>query len=194
MAPVALSKHASASGAPAADALARPAGVALVTRDFARTTLKARHRRVVRAATEAMFSPDGEVAPERLDAVVDDLDGFISPASKTLRFGLLLLMTALRWSPLFYLRATPFEELSVDERARHLERLERSRLKQLPLLVIALKTMLTMIFYEDEGELRAIGYPGPARERYKRGLAIAPPAPDPAAGDPSAPARDEAST
>lgn len=143
--------------------------VALVTKDFERTTLKLGHKVVVRALAEAMFSHDGEVEAERLDAFVDDVDGFISPASKTLRFGLLVMLFALRWSPLFFLRFTPFDALTVDERVRHIERLERSKIKQLPLLVVAYKTVLTMIFYEDEQEQRAIGYPGDERRRWKMG-------------------------
>ena len=139
-----------------------------MTKDFERTTLKAHHRPVLRALAEAMFSPDGEVAPERLDAFVDDVDGFISPASKTLRFGLVAMLFAIRWSPLLFLRLRTFDELSVDERVHHLERLERSRIKQLPLLVVAYKTILTMIFYEDEAEQRAIGYPGDERTRWRR--------------------------
>lgn len=145
-----------------------------LTKDFERTTLKPHHRPVIRALAEAMFSPDGEVEPERLDAFVDELDAFISPASKTLRFGLVLMTFAVRWSPLLSLRLSPFEALPVDDRVRHLERLERSKVAQLPLLVVAFKTILTLLFYEDEGEQRAIGYPGPERRRWRRALPTAP--------------------
>ena len=117
-----------------------------------------------------MFSPDGEVSAARLDAFVDDLDGFISPASKTLRFGLVLMLSVIRWSPLLFFRFTPFDEMSVEDRVKHLERLEHSKVKQLPLLVVAYKTIMTMIFYEDEEEQRHIGYPG-ARKR-KRWLTV----------------------
>ncbi len=151
---------------------ARGNRVALVTKDFKRTTLKRHHRPVLRALAEAMFSPDGEVEPERLDAFVDDVDGFISPASKTLRFGLLVMLFAIRWSPLLFLRFKTFDELSVDDRVHHLERLEKSKVKQLPLLVVAYKTVLTMIFYEDEQEQRAIGYPGDDRKRWKKGSSL----------------------
>lgn len=157
-----------------------------LTRDFARTTVKPHQRPFLRALAEAMFSPDGEVAPARLEAFVDEFDAFISPASKTLRAGLALMAFAVRWSPLLYLQLGPFEALSVDDRVRHLQRLERSKIAQLPLLVVAFKTVLTLLFYEDEEEQRAIGYPGPERHRYKRALPTAPVA--------SAPSRGEAST
>jgi hypothetical protein len=145
----------------------------LVTRDYTRTTLGRRHRPVVRALAEALFSEDGEVTPARLDAFVDEVDRFISPASKTLRFGLVLMLDVLRWSPLLYGRFRPFEDLPVSERVSHLERLDRSKVKQLPLLVVAYKTVLTMIFYEDEGELRLLGYPGSERKRWQRKLPVA---------------------
>lgn len=121
---------------------------------------------MVRAIAEAFFSPDGEVSDERLDAFVEEIDRFVSPASKTLRFGLLLMLWAIRWSPFLFGKFKTFESLDREARLVHLERLERSKAKELPLLVVAYKTMMTMIFYEDEGELRGLGYPGPERKRW----------------------------
>jgi len=140
---------------------------ALATKDYQRTTLKARHRPVVRALGEAFFSPDGEVADERLDALVDEVDRFISPASKTLRFGLTTMITVLQFSPLLFGRFGLFTDLSPEARVNHLERLEASRIVQLPLLVVAYKTLMTILFYEDEGELLALGYPGAERKRWR---------------------------
>lgn len=137
-----------------------------VTRDFRRTTLSASSAPMVRALAEAMFSQDGEVTRERLDAFVDEVDAFISPASKTLRAGLLVMLGLLRWSPLLFGRLRPFDALDVDARVAHLERLDRSRVPKLPLLFVAYKTILTMLFYEDPRELARIGYPGAARRRY----------------------------
>lgn len=138
----------------------------LGTKDYRRTTLKPRHRPVVRALAEAFFSPDGEVSDERLDAFIDEVDRYISPASKTLRFGLVMMLALVQWSPLFYGRLRTFTEMAREDRIRHLERLERSKLVQLPLVVIAYKTLMTMLFYEDERELAALGYPGPERKRW----------------------------
>jgi hypothetical protein len=56
--------------------------------------------------------------------------------------------------------------MTVDERIAHLERLDRSKVKQLPLIVVAYKTVMTMLFYEDPEELAGLGYPGHARKRY----------------------------
>lgn len=140
--------------------------VPLVSKDFQRTTLRPRHRPVVRALAEALFSPAGEATPERLDAFVDEVDQFISPASKTLRLGLVLMLGVLRWSPLFFGRFRLFDDMSVGERIEHLERLDRSKVKQLPLIVVAYKTVMTMLFYETPEELAGLGYPGHARKRY----------------------------
>jgi hypothetical protein len=129
----------------------------------------------VRALAEALFSPNGEATPERLDAFVDEVDAFISPASKTLRFGLVMMLSVLRWSPLLFGRFRVFEDLTVEQRVHHLERLDRSKVKQLPLIVVAYKTVMTMLFYEDEQELKGLGYPGPERKRYLQLL----PAPQP---------------
>ena len=122
-------------------------------------------------ADAALFSPDGEATPARLDAFVDEVDAFISPASKTLRFGLVLMLGVLRWSPLLFGKFRLFEDMTVEDRIHHLERLDRSKVTALPLIVVAYKTVMTMLFYEDEKELAALGYPGPARKRY---LTVAP--------------------
>src|SRR4051812_38410015 len=140
--------------------------VPLVTKDFRRTTLRPRHRPIVRALAEALFSPGGEATPERLDAFVDEVDQFISPASKTLRFGLVFMLGVLRWSPLLFGKFRLFDDMTVEERLEHLDRLDKSKVKQLPLIVVAYKTVMTMLFYEDEQELAGLGYPGHARKRY----------------------------
>ena len=72
----------------------------------------------------------------------------------------------MRWSPLFFGKFRLFEDMTVEDRLHHLERLDRSKVKQLPLIIVAYKTIMTMLFYEDERELRGLGYPGPERKRY----------------------------
>src|SRR3954449_2925030 len=105
--------------------------VRLVTKDFQRKPLRPRHRPIVRPRAEALFSPDGEATPERLDAFVDEVDDFISPASKTLRFGLVMMLYVLRFSPLLFVFQTRklrlFDDMTVEERVHHLERLDKSK-------------------------------------------------------------------
>jgi hypothetical protein len=140
--------------------------VSPVTKDFARKTLARRHRVVVRALGEAFFSPDGEVTEIGLDELVFEVDRFISPASKTLRFGLVLMLDIIRWAPMLMGHFKTFEELGVDDRVHVLERLEGSRVVQVPLLVAGYKTIMTMLFFETPRELMGLGYTE-ERTRYK---------------------------
>ena len=142
------------------------------TKDYRRTTFAARHVPVLRALAEALFSPDGELDDAALDALARDVDRFVSPASKTLRFGLKLMLDVVNLSPLFFGTLRTFAALPVDARIRHLERLEASRVAQLPLLVVSYKTMMTMLFYDDPERLRAIGY-SHERARWRRALPVA---------------------
>jgi hypothetical protein len=115
------------------------------------------------------------VEPERLDALAAEVDAFVSCASKTLRFGLCAMLDVLRWAPLFLIgRWRTFDELPRAERTRVLHAMERSKLAQLTLIVVAYKTVMTVLFFESEAELRAVGYTGAERHRYKRALALAP--------------------
>jgi hypothetical protein len=149
--------------------------VATHVRDYARTTLSPRHRRVVRAFTEAFFfDPEAPFAEGQLDAVVVQCDGFVSPASKTLRFGLRLVLDALRLIPIFVIgKFALFDDLSVEARVEMLDRMERSRFVLFTLMVVAYKTILAVLFFEDPRELEAMGYPGPERKRWKRALEVA---------------------
>lgn len=121
-----------------------------------------------------MFSEDGEVSPERLDAHVEEVDAFVSAASKPFRFGLRVALWIVRVSPILMLfRWRTLEKLSLAERVTLLGRLERSRVANLSLAFIGWRTIMTLAFYEDPVELRAIGYTTDERRRHQRRLAIA---------------------
>jgi hypothetical protein len=159
-----------------AHAANRAGNVKIHVADYARTTLKPRHRPMVRALAEALFD-DGvtPVPAARLDGFADEIDRFISPASKTLRFGLLVVLDLLRWLPLVVIgRFSTFENVALADRIEMLRRLERSKVALFTLMLVAYKTIMTMIFFEEERELLATGYPGPQRARWKRSLAVAP--------------------
>ncbi len=116
---------------------------------------------MIRAIAESLFSAEID------EAFVTDIDGFMSPASRTLRNGLLLMLELLRWLPLIVIgKAKAFDELPVEDRTRMLAKMDRSRFALFPLMVVAWKAMLTVAYYEDEARLRAIGYPGDERRRY----------------------------
>lgn len=151
-------------------AKASSSAVALRTRDYARTTLQPRHRAVVGGFAEALFA-DGidDIPPARIEAFVDDIDNYVSAASKTLRFGLLVMLDLMRLMPLFVVgKLALFEDLDLDTRTHMLEKMEGSHFAPLLLVFIAFKTIMTMAYFEDEKELRSMSYPGPVRERYKQ--------------------------
>jgi hypothetical protein len=132
--------------------------------------LALRHSRVVRALGEALFHHDAGPRPEQLDTLTARYGEHLAAVSGTLRFFLLASLDIVRWLPLVLAPAlAPFDELSVGARVRMLERLERSRVIALVLLFVAHKTLLSMIFFEDPAELRAMGYPGDdARKTWLR--------------------------
>jgi hypothetical protein len=148
--------------------------VALHVRDYTRRTFAPRHRRVLRAFAEALFYDENAPFEEgRLDALVENCDDFVSRASKTLRFGLTGILDAIRWLPILVIhRFSTFEELSTADRVTMLERMDRAA-PPLPLMLVAYKTILAMLFFEAPRELTDIGYPGPERERWKRALPMA---------------------
>jgi hypothetical protein len=123
---------------------------------------------VVRGFAEALFSHEVVIAPERLDVFVEDVDQFVSPASKTLRTALVFMLEVVRWAPLFVVgRFSTFEDLSLEDRTRMLEKMERSRFSPFALIFVAYKTVLTMAFFEEATTLAELGYPGDERKRYK---------------------------
>jgi hypothetical protein len=136
-------------------------------RDFARTTLRPRHRRLVRALAEAMFVWDARGAG-RLDDLVGDVDSYVSHASKTLRFGLLATLEVIRIAPLFLLwRFATFPSLACPDRIEVLERMDRSRFVPLALVLAAYKTILCLLVFEHPDELAAVGYSA-QRSRWTR--------------------------
>jgi hypothetical protein len=130
--------------------------------------LRPRHRTVVRALAEALLHHDGGPGDEQLDVLVERLDAHIGVVSPTLLRGLLAALDLMRWMPLLMLFAwSTLEGLPVERRVSLLERMERSRLPLVVLPLVAFKTMVSLAFFEDPAELRAMGYPGDhERRRY----------------------------
>jgi hypothetical protein len=139
----------------------------LHTRDFQRTTLRPRHRVLMPALVEAFFTYDAPLSSERLTTFSDDVDRAISNASKTLRFGLVVMLDVILLCPLLLIgKLATFDTLSLEDRVRVLDRIEHAKVIPLALVFVAWKTLLTMAFFEGEEEQKAMGYPGPERHRY----------------------------
>ncbi len=133
-----------------------------------RFVLHPRQRRLLRALGDALFAHDGGPRAAQLDALVLGFEAHLTPVSRTLRFGLLAMLDLIRWLPLVLLVSPrPFEDLGREGRVRILERMERSRAAALLVPLVAYKSFLAFIFFEDPDELRAMGYPGDgARKRW----------------------------
>jgi hypothetical protein len=122
----------------------------------------------VATLAEAYFAEGQPLPAERLAAFTEEVDRAISNASKTLRFGLRLMLDALRFAPLFMIgKPALFEDLPLDQRVRVLVRMERSRVAAWTIIFVAWKTLMALIYFEDEATLRDMGYPGPERTRYR---------------------------
>ena len=131
--------------------------------------LAPRHRLVLQALGEALFAHEGGPRPEQLDALVAGVQQHLEPVSRVQRGLLLLALELVRWLPLLLLTFLgPFEDAPLRKRIALLERMDRSRFVLLVMPLVAFKTILSMHFFEDEAELRAMGYPGDERKRWLR--------------------------
>jgi hypothetical protein len=124
-------------------------------------------RAMFRALGEALFSHASGPRPEQLDALALGMERHLEPVSRTQRTLLLLALELVRWLPvLFFVAARPFEDVSLEKRVRLLERMDRSHATLLLMPLVAFKSIMAMYFFEDEDELRAMGYPGDERKRW----------------------------
>lgn len=140
---------------------------------MARFVLRPAQRVVLRALGDALFAHEDGPRPEQLDSLVDGFEAHLTPVSRTLRFGLLAMLVLVHWLPiLLFTSLRPFEDLPRERRVRLLERMERSRVALLLVPLVAYKSFLAFIFFEDPRELRALGYPGDGER--KRWLKLAP--------------------
>ncbi|HEY3822744.1 MAG TPA: hypothetical protein VGL81_36520 [Polyangiaceae bacterium] len=129
--------------------------------------LAPRQRDVVRALGAALFAHAEGPRPEQLDALADGFERHLAPVSRVQRSLILLAVELVRWLPvLLFIAPRTFEDLSLDARLRLLERMDRSRFTLLLMPLIAFKSLLSMYFFEDPSELRAMGYPGDERKRW----------------------------
>ena len=93
---------------------------------------------------------------------------YLSRASKTLRFGLVMMLEIVRLLPLFLIgRFASFENLTIEERVAMLEKMESHRIVPIALIFVAFKTPMMIVFFEDDALLTELGYPGEARSKHK---------------------------
>ena len=125
-------------------------------------------RAVVRALGEALFQHEDGPTHAQLDTLVDAVEAHLRPVSRPQRAALLLGLALVRWLPvLLGVALATFEQVSIAKRLRILERMDRSRVLLLLMPLVAFKTLLSMLFFEQPAELRAMGYPGDDRKRWR---------------------------
>ena len=104
--------------------------------------------RVARALAAGMFDDGGPipVAPAKLDAFVADLGEFLRYVGPKTRLALRASLLVVQASPVWVI-GTParFTSLSRDDRARFLEKAERTHL---PLVMQGLKTVVSILWYD----------------------------------------------
>ncbi len=128
---------------------------------MARFALRPRQKAVVRALGDALFGHESGPRAGQLDKLVEGFEAHLTPVSRTLRFGLLAMLALIQWLPLLLLVSLkPFDALAREGRVKLLERMERSRVPLLLVPLVAYKSFLAFIYFEDPDEFHAFGYPG----------------------------------
>ena len=111
-----------------------------------------------RAVAEALFSRDDQPPPaERLDWLMDEYADLMARTTGRGRLMFWAAATAIGWAaPLMIRRVTPLAQLALPERVRALRALEASPLAG---VLIALRALLCIVYYEHPDVARAAGLP-----------------------------------
>jgi MFS family permease len=119
--------------------------------------------RGARAIAEAVFSSEAGAPPaERIDWLASELGHFVHRAGWRsggfYQLGLLLIAFV---APLLILRPVPVWRLSPEDRVRALQRMER----RFASLVLPVKAILCIIYYEHPDAARETGYHSPCHPK-----------------------------
>ena len=120
--------------------------------------------RATQAIAEAVFAHadrDGDVAPppaDRVEWVCREVDDFLARVSlRTYAIVLLSLVTLVVLAPLMIRRFGGLAAMSLPDRIRALERIERSALSP---ALLAVKALLSIHYYEHPDAAREVGFDG----------------------------------
>ena len=119
--------------------------------------------RSARGIAEAVFSSEAGAPPaERIDWLASELTQFIQRAGWRsggfYQLGLLLIAFL---APLLILRPAPLWRLSLEDRVRALRRMERAFAS----VVLPVKAILCIIYYEHADAAREVGYASPCHPK-----------------------------
>jgi hypothetical protein len=119
--------------------------------------------RTTRAVAEALFSRGGHAPPvERMDWAMDEYADLMARTTSRGRLMFWAAAAGVGWlAPLMIRRLTPLADLPLPDRIRALQALEASPLAG---VLIALRALLCIVYYEHPDVARAAGLPmGPLR-------------------------------
>jgi hypothetical protein len=113
-------------------------------------------RRHVRALAEAIFATETGAPPrDRIDWLCDDFDDFVEQAGPRSELIFDAALTVATWlAPPAIGALPPLARLSLDDRARALEAIEKT---PAGIPILALKAILCTIYFEDPDALAEIG-------------------------------------
>lgn len=118
--------------------------------------LSYRQIRIARSLAATLFDDGSGVPSERLDFAMAELCGYASRVGKLTRVALSFALTVLQFAPfLLFGVFRRFTSGSVELRRRCLRKLEPTRLG---LILVLLKTVLSMVYFEHPDALASTGY------------------------------------
>jgi hypothetical protein len=118
--------------------------------------LSPRQLRIARALTATLFDDGSGIPPERLDYAMAELARYAARVGRFTRLALAFALWVMQLAPLLFLGIfRRFTDASAEIRLRCLRRLEVSRLG---LVMVLLKTVLSLIYFEHPDALASTGY------------------------------------
>jgi hypothetical protein len=155
-----------------------PNAIVPKTRDWQRTTFGPFGKRVLYAIAEAFFTdpndPSERGGEQRFSWLVEDVDDFVSQASPALRIGTQIAAVLLEFAPLFFIgRFARCSSLPLPDRERYLAKVEASKIPRVAVLVVAFKTVMTVLYFEHPEAAPHLGYDG-RHERFRGARASLP--------------------
>lgn len=118
--------------------------------------LSFRQLRIARSLAATLFDDGSGVPADRLDFAMGELQGYAARAGRLTRLALRFAFWVLQLTPLFLCGIfRRFTSVSADIRQRCVGKLEGTRLG---LVVVLLKTVLSMVYFEHPDALASTGY------------------------------------
>ena len=119
-----------------------------------------RSRKRARDIAEALFSTQaGPPATVRLTWSLDELDDLVTRSSQRVRLAFYAALWFVSWLvPALAWRAMPLGRLDPNERVRVLERAEQGLLSP---LIVVIKTLLCLVWFEHPASAAELGYDDP---------------------------------